>query len=78
MVLCISSSLLQLIIYLAKTLWHIIEDQITYFTRDSAQYLIPRFVFDSELDTITFQPSNILSINSHLIFKLLSSGLLEE
>ena len=56
----------------------VLEDQITYFTRDSAQYLIPRFVFDSELDTITFQPSNILSINSHLIFKLLSSGLLEE
>ena len=56
----------------------ILEDQISYFTRDSTQYLIPRFVFDSELDTITFQPSNILSINSHLIFKLLSSGLLEE
>ncbi len=56
----------------------ILEDQISYFTRDSSQYLIPRFVFDSELDTITFQPSNILSINSHLIFKLISSGLLEE
>ena len=56
----------------------ILEDQISYFTRDSSQYLIPRFVFDSELDTITFQPSNILSINSHLIFKLLSSGLLEQ
>ena len=56
----------------------ILEDQISYFTTDSSQYLIPRFVFDSELDTITFQPSNILSINSHLIFKLISSGLLEE
>ena len=56
----------------------VLEDQINYFTRDSVQYLIPRFVFDSELDTITFQPSNILSINSHLIFKFLSSGLLEE
>ena len=56
----------------------ILENQISYFTRDSAQYLIPRFVFDSELDTITFQPSNVLSINSHLIFKLISSGLLEE
>ena len=55
-----------------------LEDQINYFTRDSSQYLIPRFVFDSDLDTITFQPSNILSINSHLIFKLISSGLLEE
>jgi len=56
----------------------ILENQISYFTRDSAQYLIPRFVFDSELDTITFQPSNVLSVNSHLIFKLISSGLLEE
>ena len=56
----------------------ILDDQINYFTRDSSQYLIPRFVFDSELDTITFQPKNTLSINSHLIFKLLSSGLLEE
>ena len=55
-----------------------LEDQINYFTRDSLQYLIPRFVFDSNLDTITFQPSNILSINSHLIFKLLSSGILDE
>ena len=56
----------------------ILDDQINYFTRDSSQYLIPRFVFDSELDTITFQPKNTLSVNSHLIFKLLSSGLLEE
>ena len=56
----------------------VLEDQINYFTRDSVQYLIPRFVFDSELDTITFQPSNLLSINSYLIFKFLSSGLLEE
>ena len=55
-----------------------LEEQINYFTRDSLQYLIPRFVFDSDLDTITFQPSNILSINSHLIFKLLSSGILDE
>ena len=56
----------------------ILEDQIDYFTRDSLQYLIPRFVFDSNLDTITFQPSNELSVNSHLIFKLISSGLTEE
>tara|TARA_A100001011_G_scaffold400787_1_gene518836 strand:- start:48266 stop:51055 length:2790 start_codon:yes stop_codon:yes gene_type:complete len=55
-----------------------LDDQINYFTRDSSQYLIPRFVFDNELDTITFQPTNVLSINSYLIFKLLSSGLLEE
>ena len=55
----------------------ILEDQINYFTRDSAQFLIPRFVFDNDLDTITFQPTNDLKVNSHLIFKLLSSGLLE-
>tara|TARA_B100001029_G_C14762029_1_gene286454 strand:- start:104 stop:610 length:507 start_codon:yes stop_codon:yes gene_type:complete len=56
----------------------ILEDEIDYFTRDSLQYLIPRFIFDSNLDTITFQPSNELSVNSHLIFKLISSGLTEE
>ena len=55
----------------------ILDDQINYFTRDSAQFLIPRFVFDNDLDTITFQPTNDLKVNSHLIFKLLSSGLLE-
>ena len=54
-----------------------LDDQINYFTRDSAQFLIPRFVFDNNLDTITFQPTNDLKVNSHLIFKLLSSGLLE-
>ena len=54
-----------------------LDDQINYFTRDSAQFLIPRFVFDNDLDTITFQPTNDLKVNSHLIFKLLSSGLLE-
>ena len=56
----------------------ILEDEINYFTRDSSQYLIPRFVFDSDLDTITFQPANMLTINSHLILKLITSGLLEE
>ena len=56
----------------------ILDDQISYFTRDSSQYLIPRFVFDNELDTITFQPTNLLSINSHLIFKLISTGFIEE
>ena len=54
-----------------------LDNQINYFTRDSAQFLIPRFVFDNDLDTITFQPTNDLKVNSHLIFKLLSSGLLE-
>jgi len=56
----------------------ILEEQINYFTRDSLQYLIPRFVFDSNLDTITFQPSNTLSINSHLILKLITSGLMDQ
>tara|TARA_B100000683_G_C12137098_1_gene410156 strand:- start:130 stop:594 length:465 start_codon:yes stop_codon:yes gene_type:complete len=55
-----------------------LDDQVYYFTKDSSQYLVPRFVFGNELDTITFQPSNNLSINSHLIFKLLSSGILTE
>ena len=44
-----------------------LDDQINYFTRDSAQFLIPRFVFDNNLDTITFQPTNDLKVNSHLI-----------
>ena len=56
----------------------ILEDEVYYFTRQNNQYLIPRFVFDNELDTITFQPSNSLNINSYIIFKLLTSGLLEE
>tara|TARA_B100000676_G_scaffold50449_2_gene49533 strand:- start:4884 stop:7670 length:2787 start_codon:yes stop_codon:yes gene_type:complete len=56
----------------------ILDDEINFFTRDSSQYLIPRFVFDNDLDTITFQPQNVLSINSHLILKLLSSGIFEE
>ena len=56
----------------------ILEDEVYYFTRQNNQYLIPRFVFDNELDTLTFQPSNSLNINSYIIFKLLTSGLLEE
>ena len=56
----------------------ILEDEVYYFTKQNNQYLIPRFVFDNELDTITFQPSNSLNINSYIIFKLLTSGLLEE
>ena len=55
----------------------IIEDEIFYFTKDESQYLIPRFIFDSDLDTLTFQPSNSLHINSYIIFRLLTSGLLE-
>jgi len=56
----------------------ILEDEVYYFTKQNNQYLIPRFVFNNELDTITFQPSNSLNINSYIIFKLLTSGLLEE
>jgi len=55
----------------------ILDDEIYYFTKDNLQYLIPRFVFNSELDTITLQPNNSLNINSSIMFKLLSTGLLE-
>ena len=56
----------------------ILDDEVYYFTRDNIQYLIPRFVFNSELDTITLQPDNSLKINSSIVFRLLSTGLLEE
>ena len=55
----------------------ILDDEIYYFTKDTLQYLIPRFVFNSELETITLQPNNSLNINSSIMFKLLSTGLLE-
>jgi hypothetical protein len=55
----------------------ILDDEVYYFTRNNLQYLIPRFVFNSELDTITLQPNNSLNINSSIMFKLLSTGLLE-
>jgi len=55
----------------------ILDDEIYYFTKDTLQYLIPRFVFDSDLDTITLQPNNSLNVNSSIMFKLLSTGLLE-
>ena len=55
----------------------ILDDEIYYFTKDTLQYLIPRFVFNSELDTITLQPNNSLNINSSIMFRLLSTGLLE-
>ena len=55
----------------------ILDDEVYYFTRDNLQYLIPRFVFNSELDTITLQPNNSLKINSSINFRLLSTGLLE-
>ena len=56
----------------------ILDDEVYYFTRDNIQYLIPRFVFNSELNTITLQPDNSLKINSSIVFRLLSTGLLEE
>ena len=56
----------------------ILDDEIYYFTRDNLQYLIPRFIFNSELDTITLQPDNSLKINSSIVFKLLTTGLLEQ
>ena len=55
----------------------ILDNEIYYFTKDNLQYLIPRFVFNSELDTITLQPNNSLKINSSIMFRLLSTGLLE-
>ena len=55
----------------------ILHDEVYYFTKDNLQYLIPRFVFNSELDTITLQPNNSLKINSSIMFRLLSTGLLE-
>ena len=55
----------------------ILDNEIYYFTRDNIQYLIPRFIFNSELDTITLQPNNSLKINSSIMFRLLSTGLLE-
>ena len=56
------------------------RDEIYYFTTDQSQYLIPRFSFDNNLqDTLlTFQPTNSININSYIIFKLLTSGLLQE
>tara|TARA_B100000029_G_scaffold437986_1_gene453527 strand:- start:1859 stop:4582 length:2724 start_codon:yes stop_codon:yes gene_type:complete len=56
----------------------ILDDEVYYFTRNNTQYLIPRFVFNSELDTITLQPDNSLSVNSSILFRLLTTGLLEE
>ena len=57
----------------------ILDDEIYYFTTDQSQYLIPRFSFDNLLqDTLTFQPTNSININSYIIFKLLTSGLLQE
>ena len=56
----------------------ILDDEVYYFTRNNIQYLIPRFVFNSEIDTITLQPDNSLSVNSSIIFRLLTTGLLEE
>jgi hypothetical protein len=55
----------------------ILDDEVYYFTKNNIQYLIPRFVFNSELDTITLQPDNSLKINSSIMFRLLSTGLLE-
>jgi len=55
----------------------ILDNEIYYFTRDNIQYLIPRFIFNSDLDTITLQPNNSLKINSSIMFRLLSTGLLE-
>ena len=55
----------------------ILDNEVYYFTRDNIQYLIPRFIFNSDLDTITLQPNNSLKINSSIMFRLLSTGLLE-
>ena len=54
-----------------------LDDEVYYFTRDNTQYLIPRFVFSSELDTITLQPNNSLKINSSILFRLLNTGIIE-
>ena len=56
----------------------ILDDEVYYFTKNNLQYLIPRFVFNSDLDTITLQPNNSLKVNSSIIFRLLTTGLLEE
>ena len=40
-----------------------LDDEVYYFTRDNIQYLFPRFIFNSDLDTITLQPNNSLKIN---------------
>ena len=55
----------------------ILDNEVYYFTRDNIQYLIPRFIFNSDLDTITLQPNNSLKIKSSIMFRLLSTGLLE-
>ena len=55
----------------------ILDDEVYYFTRDSIQYLIPRFVFSSELNTINLQPNNSLDINSSILFRLLNTGIIE-
>ena len=54
-----------------------LDDEVYYFTRDNIQYLIPRFVFSSELDIITLQPNNSLDINSSILFRLLNTGIIE-
>jgi len=54
-----------------------LDDEVYYFTRDNTQYLIPRFVFSSELDTITLQPNNSLNVNSSILFRLLNTGIIE-
>jgi hypothetical protein len=56
---------------------YILDDEIYYLTDSTKQFLIPRFVFDAGLDTVTFQPTNSLSINSYIILKLLNTGLLD-
>ena len=56
---------------------YILDEEIYYLTDSTKQFLIPRFVFDAGLDTVTFQPTNSLSINSYIILKLLTNGLLD-
>ena len=58
----------------------LLDEELHWFTEQQSQYLIPRFVFNNDLqDTmLTFQPSNYMSINSILMLKMLNTGLLEE
>ena len=55
----------------------VMDDEVFYFTKDDIQYIIPRFIFSSDLDTITLQPNNSLKVNSTISFKLLNTGLIE-
>ena len=55
----------------------VMDDEVFYFTKDNIQYIIPRFIFSSDLDTITLQPNNLLKVNSAISFKLLNTGLIE-